>query len=320
MKLNELQEQHKIPQHSLVQDVTTRWNSTFLMLQRIVEQKKAIVSYVSDAQNLPSLDGNKWNLLSKLVSVLRKFHEVTVSLNRRQSLISEIIPQITFLEAFITEVQKNPIAAHGIGTTSSKVQAAIIQRCGKYCDSRDIILATFLDPMYKDRFFINTIRSSSVGVCTHEHLQHLVLQTYETLKDENVTSTSGSNTQTEEGVAIVDDASTLSNDSSDLDQFDFDQCFAEMQKEPSDHCASKSKESLIESEFQKYILEPLISNNKNPLEWWQQHLVSYPLLSGLANKFLCAPPSSIESERLLVLVETFSRHTEIYCFHKQGNS
>ena len=71
-----------------------------------------------------------------------------------------------------------------------------------------------------------------------------------------------------------------------------------MQKVPSDHCASKSKESLIESEFQKYILEPLISNSKNPLEWWQQHLVSYPLLSGLANKFLCAPPSSIESERL----------------------
>ena len=39
-KLNKLQEQHKIPQHSLVQNVTTRWNSTFLMLQRMVEQKK----------------------------------------------------------------------------------------------------------------------------------------------------------------------------------------------------------------------------------------------------------------------------------------
>ena len=50
---------------------------------------------------------------------------------------------------------------------------------------------------------MNTICSSSVGVYTHEHLQHLVLQTYETLKDENVTSTTGSNTQTEEGVAIV---------------------------------------------------------------------------------------------------------------------
>ena len=59
----------------------------------------------------------------------------------------------------------------------------------------------------------------------------------------------------------------------------------------------QSQESLVESEFQKYILEPLISNNKTPLEWCQQHLVSYPLLSGLTNKFLCAPSSSIESER-----------------------
>ena len=233
--------------------------------------------------------------LVEQISFLRKFHEVTESLSRRQSLISEIIPQITFLDAFITKVQKNSIAAHGIGTTLSKLQAAIIQRCGKYCDNREIILATFLDPRYKDRFFMNTIWSSSVGVYTHEHLQHLVLQTYETIKDENVTSTSGSNTQTEEGEGIVNDTSTLSNDGSDLDQFDFDQCFAEMQKVPSNHCASKSKESLVESEFQKYILEPLIFNNKNPLEGWQQ---SYPLLSGLANKFLCAPPSSIESERL----------------------
>ena len=131
------------------------------------------------------MDENKWNLLSKLVSVLRKFHEVTVSLSRRQSLISEIIPQITFLEAFIAKVQKNPIAAHGIDTTLSKLQVAIIQRCGKYCDNRDITLATFLDPRYKDRLFINTIRSGSVKVYTHEHLQHLVVQTYETLKDEN---------------------------------------------------------------------------------------------------------------------------------------
>ena len=99
-------------------------------------------------------------------------------------------------------------------------------------------------------------------------------------------------------MAMANDTTTLSNHGSDLDQFDFDQCFAEMQKEPNDHCASKSKESLIKSEFQKYNLEPLISKNKNPLEWWQQHLVSYPLLSDLDNKFLCAPPSSIESERL----------------------
>ena len=64
--------------------------------------------------------------------ILRKIHEVTVSLSRRQSLISKITSQITFLEAFITKVQKNPIAVYGIGTTLSKLQAVIIQRCGKY--------------------------------------------------------------------------------------------------------------------------------------------------------------------------------------------
>ena len=89
---------------------------------------------------------------------------------------------------------------------------------------------------------MNTVRSSSVGVYTHEHSQHLVLQTYETLRDKNETLTSGSNTQTGKGVTIANDTSTQ-YDNSDLNQFDFDQCSAELQREPNDHCGSKSRVS-----------------------------------------------------------------------------
>ena len=36
--LRQKQEQMNVPKHHLIQDVVTRWNSTFLMFQRLVEQ------------------------------------------------------------------------------------------------------------------------------------------------------------------------------------------------------------------------------------------------------------------------------------------
>lgn len=36
-----------MPKHHIIQDVSTRWNSSFYMLQRILEQKNAVVEYAS---------------------------------------------------------------------------------------------------------------------------------------------------------------------------------------------------------------------------------------------------------------------------------
>ncbi|XP_065639326.1 zinc finger BED domain-containing protein 4-like [Hydra vulgaris] len=41
-KLKEIQSQLKLPEHNIIQDVSTRWNSTYYMLERFIEQKKAI--------------------------------------------------------------------------------------------------------------------------------------------------------------------------------------------------------------------------------------------------------------------------------------
>lgn len=100
-KLAELQKQHELPEHKLVQDVTTRWNSTFLMLARLTEQKAAIASYCVNTPNMPVLDANKWNLIGKMCSLLKGFHKATVCLSERNSTTAEIIPQIRFLEMYI---------------------------------------------------------------------------------------------------------------------------------------------------------------------------------------------------------------------------
>lgn len=77
-KLRELQKQQTLPVNKLIQDVATRWNSTFAMLERIFEQKCAIAAYCAQTPNMPVFDANKWDLIGKCSKMLKIFHETTL--------------------------------------------------------------------------------------------------------------------------------------------------------------------------------------------------------------------------------------------------
>ena len=44
-RLEILQDKHNLRKHHIIQDVSTRWNSSFYMLQHILEQNNALVEY-----------------------------------------------------------------------------------------------------------------------------------------------------------------------------------------------------------------------------------------------------------------------------------
>ena len=50
-----------------------------------------------------------------------------------------------------------------------------------------------------------------------------------------------------------------------------------------------------QKELTNYLRQPI---EKNPLKWWKEHKTVYPLLSGVARKYLCFPATSTPSERL----------------------
>lgn len=76
-KLEQLQEQHSLPKHKLIQDVATQWNSTYFMLERLSEQKNAIANYCAQIPNLPVFDATQWRLVRKCSYVLKIFHQAT---------------------------------------------------------------------------------------------------------------------------------------------------------------------------------------------------------------------------------------------------
>lgn len=79
-KLTLIQKELKLPEHKLVQDVTTRWNSTFYMVNRLLEQKRAISLYISDnpsSGNLQQLTERQWEILRECITLLKPFEEIT---------------------------------------------------------------------------------------------------------------------------------------------------------------------------------------------------------------------------------------------------
>jgi hypothetical protein len=68
-RLHAIQTDLSLPQHQLCQDVVTRWNSTFAMLERLAEQKRAVCVYVAETDDITSLSNYQWTLLCRTVTI-----------------------------------------------------------------------------------------------------------------------------------------------------------------------------------------------------------------------------------------------------------
>jgi len=95
--LREKQRGLNIPQHTLLQDVSTRWNSTYFMYEQIAEQRWTIYAIIHDEQVTPSdqrhldLKPEQWDLLSQLVVVLKLLQVGTTALSKVQNISSLLI-------------------------------------------------------------------------------------------------------------------------------------------------------------------------------------------------------------------------------------
>ena len=85
-----------------------------------------------------------------------------------------------------------------------------------------------------------------------------------------------------------------------------------------------ASDAWLDEEVRLYLMEPIIDRRKgDPLQWWKQNEQRFKLLAKQARKFLCAPPSSVPSERVfseISLIYSKNRrrltgqHAEQLCF------
>jgi len=158
-----------MPQNWLVQDEPTRWNTTFYMLQQLLEQRKAITAAGVELEVPIELQSAHWALAEKAVKVLQVFEEATREASGNYSSASVTIPVVNSIMRLL-EVSD---ADAGVMRMKRETLASLVHRYEGMESKEYFALTTLLDSRFKQRVFSST----SSGA----YARQMLIASYETL-------------------------------------------------------------------------------------------------------------------------------------------
>ncbi|CAH2084062.1 unnamed protein product [Euphydryas editha] len=176
-KLDEFQKQNGAKR--LLQEVPTRWNSRFYMLERIVEIQDAVKSSIAilGITSLPNLTPEDWLLCNETCKTLKSFEEASKHLSGEKYLTAS---QLLIIVKGITRVLKMILTSdssdyHYLPITCDFVRALLDltnSRFENIENSNTIGIATFLDPRFMFQPFTSakqaTLRDSMIKIVAQE--------------------------------------------------------------------------------------------------------------------------------------------------------
>lgn len=147
----------------LIQDVQTRWNSEFDMVNRFLEVGQFVAVTMTKFKNAPPmLSGGEIETLTEIRNVLQPLEQATKMISVEKSLsASKVIPTVRCCYRGLRQVVvTNEIA-------SELKSALLLQMDHRFADieQNEVLLkCTALDPRFKTAYFTNTSRNKLVGL------------------------------------------------------------------------------------------------------------------------------------------------------------
>lgn len=262
---------------ALIQDVATRWNSTYYMMKSLLPNRAAIYTVLHNkdftkpekARGL-EIQNEDWILMEKLCEVLEPFDVATKQMS------AELYPTLGSVFPLIHGVVENHLKEKPEDTEEIKffkttVVKAIQNRFQlgneENCDD---IVATALHPVYKKLKFL-----------TSERKQKVIFRLQEMCS--KISPPTGKPECMEPAAKKV---KTEPEHSEAAMKYLLGEIYEVSDEEDDD----------VESEVARYMAQP--SKREHPLIWWKSNGHLYPHLEKIAKRFLCRPSTSVPSERL----------------------
>ncbi|XP_018430288.1 PREDICTED: zinc finger BED domain-containing protein 6-like [Nanorana parkeri] len=327
--LAELQYQNNLPKQSLKLETVPHWTSTFYMLQRLLEQQKAVQAYFLmhkvDTVDI-ILNPSHWNLMLSLVDLLQPFEMTTREVNSSSSCLSQVLPELRYLHIFLKKIRGH---FESTGDTNGVVIADSLALklstdygVSEMFQKEEYVLATLLDPRFKGR--IEAILPPDSDI---DHWKQVLVKKVKEVMSSSSSSAQGSRTSCQ----------FRDNGTAEPELFSGKLAGAEVggppwrrsmaaapliHKEKSliEHLesvgllASKSTGASLSTESHSacVMVEKYLQDNKtigakdDPLTYWQKRTWLWPALTKLAVTYLTCPSSSVFAERVFGSPQVFA--------------
>ena len=156
--LHNIQSQLSLPEHKLIQDEPTRWDSTYYMLSRIIQHHRAITLYDPDFGLPEQLNSNEWQQAEKIVKLLEPVQGVTKELSGKDAMLSQVIPFIEILKIEMGSTGDD----RGIISTKEVMLKSLKSRFEHVYSDDNCVIATLLDPRFKSTFYDAAATESAI--------------------------------------------------------------------------------------------------------------------------------------------------------------
>ncbi|XP_061905499.1 E3 SUMO-protein ligase ZBED1-like [Entelurus aequoreus] len=158
-KLAQVQQQMGRPTLKLINEVATRWNSTYEMLSRLHDEKESVwVSLASLKTDLTPLTADEFNIVGETLIVLAPFHQATVELSEERRVSgSKVIPMMKMLYLAL-EHSASTLQTQAAKHLHENLKRRVTDTASNLESLSVLTLATLLDPRYKSLGFRSSFK------------------------------------------------------------------------------------------------------------------------------------------------------------------
>ncbi|KAJ5300184.1 hypothetical protein N7508_007427 [Penicillium antarcticum] len=278
--------QTKEPRLIPIQDVQTRWNSTFMMLNRAKRLQPFYDQYCTHHQYLHfKLDQEEWRQIEYLLLLTKPFFDFTTMLSKTRDVTTHNIYSIyNKLFSHLDEAERK-LKNKGVIWKKSMLQAlqTAKKKLSKYYTATDhesygeiYALATILCPSKKLRYFASTDWQGEIDYVKHYH--GVLKREFHRYKDM---------LHHDSDTMVVQDAT---GEARDDDYYDLDTACAS-QNQPQDKLSKPE-----DDEIARYLARGI--ERQKPRAFWKEHENEFPILARMARDILSIPASGAGVERL----------------------
>lgn len=171
-KLTKYLVDHGLPPKRLKQECPTRWNSTYYMLERLVELEEPIRATMAVVnKDLPIISLEEWRAFKELCQVLRPFEEITRSVSGENYITAgSVVVYTRCLAESLNLLMRDSFLCDVINTVAMDLKRGLEERFKNIEKSGTFFLCLLIDPRFKMKAF----EDQATGVLTKNKLIDMV--------------------------------------------------------------------------------------------------------------------------------------------------